>query len=312
VATSEHGTKAVVAALFANLGIAIAKFVGFGITRSSSMLAEAIHSVADSGNQGLLLLGRRKAKRVADEEHPFGFGRERFFWAFVVALVLFTVGGLFALYEGVEKLRHPHEIDNPIVAVVILVLAIFLEIFSLRTAIHEANAVKGDQGWVPFIRHATIPELPVVLLEDIGALVGLVFALSGVGLAELTGEPRWDAVGTLAIGILLTVIAVVLTVEMRSLLLGESASRGDRDRIVAAVEGAHHVRRLIHCRTQHIGPEELLVAAKLELDPELTFAQVARAIDDVEAVVRLAVPAARVVYLEPAVYDPDRDSATAH
>jgi cation diffusion facilitator family transporter len=297
----EHGTKAVIAALFANLGIAIAKFVGFGITRSSSMLAEAIHSVADSGNQGLLLLGHSRGKRQADLEHPFGYGRERYFWAFVVALVLFSMGGMFALYEGVEKYRHPHEIDNPTVAYVILSVAILLELFSLRTAVVEARAVKGGEGWVAFIRHAKIPELPVVLLEDIGALVGLVLALFGVVMAEATDEPRWDAVGTLSIGVLLTVIALILTVEMRSLLIGETASPADQQAILAAITGAPHVRRLIHARTQHLGPDELLVAAKLELDPELTFVAVAQAIDDVEAAVRAAVPKARIVYLEPDV-----------
>jgi cation diffusion facilitator family transporter len=301
MAGGEHGNKAVIAALFANLGIAIAKFVGFGITRSSSMLAEAIHSVADSGNQGLLLLGRSRGKRKADTEHPFGYGRERYFWAFVVALVLFSMGGMFALYEGVEKFRHPHELDTPLVAVGILVVAIGLESWSLRTAVHEARAVKGGEGWVAFIRHAKIPELPVVLLEDIGALVGLVLALGGVGMAELTDEPRWDAVGTLSIGVLLTVIALILTVEMRSLLIGETASPADEQAIVRAIEGSPHVRRLIHHRTQHLGPEELLVAAKLELDAELTFVEVATAIDGVEAAIRAAVPAASIVYLEPDV-----------
>jgi cation diffusion facilitator family transporter len=295
----EHGTKAVLAALFANLGIAIAKFVGFAITRSSSMLAEAIHSVADSGNQGLLLLGHSRGKRKADAEHPFGYGRERYFWAFVVALVLFSMGGMFALYEGVEKYRHPHHLDRPEVAYGILGVAILLELFSLRTAVVEARAVKGGEGWVAFIRHSKTPELPVVLLEDLGALFGLVLALFGVVMAEATDEPRWDAIGTLSIGVLLTAIAIVLTIEMRSLLIGETASPADEQAILAAITSAPKVRRLIHARTQHLGPEELLVAAKLELDPDLTFAGVASTIDDVEAAIRAAVPAASIVYLEP-------------
>jgi cation diffusion facilitator family transporter len=305
----EHGVKAVLAALFANAGIAVAKFVGFAITGSSSMLAEAIHSVADSGNQGLLLLGHSRGKRKADAEHPFGYGRERYFWAFVVALVLFSMGGMFALYEGVEKFRHPHELESPIVAVVILVVAIGLETYSLRTAVVESRTVKGDEGWVAFIRHAKIPELPVVLLEDIGAMVGLFFALFGITMAEVTDEPRWDAVGTLMIGALLTLIAIVLTVEMRSLLIGETASPADERAILDAITTAPKVRRLIHARTQHLGPEELLVAAKLELDPDLTFVGVATAIDGVEGAIRAAVPKATIIYLEPDVERSGQDAA---
>ncbi|HEX2023819.1 MAG TPA: cation diffusion facilitator family transporter [Acidimicrobiales bacterium] len=300
----EGSRKAIVAALFANGGIAIAKFVGFAFTGAASMLAEAVHSVADTSNQGLLLLGGSRARRTASAEHPFGYGRERYFWSFVVALVLFTLGGLFALYEGVEKLRHPHELEAAAWAVGILVLAIVFESFSMRTAIHESAKAKGDQSWWSFIRHSKTPELPVVLLEDLGALVGLVFALLGVGLAELTGNPRFDAVGSVAIGLLLVVIAVTLVVEMKSLLIGESASPADLERIRRTLESSDDVQRVVHIRTQHLGPDELLVGAKLEFDAGIEFEEVCAAVDRVEQSVRAAVPSARVIYLEPAVARP--------
>jgi cation diffusion facilitator family transporter len=291
--------KAIVAALFANAGIAIAKFVGFFITGAASLLAEAVHSVADTSNQALLLLGGNRAKRKASDLHPFGYGRERYFWAFVVALVLFSLGGLFAIYEGIEKLRHPHEVEDLLVAIGILVVAIGLETFSLLTAVREASKSKGDASWWTFIRHSRNPELPVVLLEDIGAEIGLFLALGGVVMGHVTDEPRWDAAGSLGIGILLVIIAITLVVEMKSLLIGESATAGDVDRIRGAIESTPNVRRLLHMRTQHLGPDELLVGAKLAMEPSLTFTQVAETINAAETNLRAAVPAARVVYLEP-------------
>ncbi len=268
------------------------------------MLAEAVHSVADSSNQGLLLLGGNRARRRADVEHPFGYGRERYFWSFVVALVIFTLGSLFALFEGDEKMRHPHEIGSVPIAVGILLVAIALETYSLRTAIKESRHTKGDQSWWSFIRHSKIPELPVVLLEDIGAEVGLCFALAGIGLAEITGNARFDAAGTLAIGVLLGVIAVILMIEMKGLLIGESATPEMVAKIRAAIEGDPGVRRVIHMRTQHLGPDELLLAAKIELDTDLAFREVADAIDRVETSVRTSVPEARIIYLEPDVTRP--------
>ena len=295
----EGSRKAILAALIANGGITIAKFVGFLITGAASMLAESVHSFADTSNQALLLLGGKRARAKASELHPFGFGRERYFWAFVVALVLFSLGGLFAIYEGIEKLRHPHELESFGVAIGILLVAIALETFSLSTAVREANHVRGDRSWWTFIRHSRNPELPVVLLEDIGAEVGLLMALGGVVTARITDEPRWDAAGSLGIGILLVVIAIVLVIEMKSLLIGESATTHDIDRIKGAIETTPNVQRLIHMRTQHLGPDELLVGAKLAMDPTLTFEQVSLTINDAESRLRAAVPAARVVYLEP-------------
>ncbi|GII91033.1 cation diffusion facilitator family transporter [Sinosporangium siamense] len=296
------GTKAIVAALAANLSIAAAKFVAFVFTQSSSMLAESVHSVADSGNQALLLLGAKRAKRERTPEHPFGYGRERYFYAFVVAVVLFTIGALFSLYEGVHKYQHPEPISSPIWAFGVLIFAIIAEIFSFRTAIKESNLVRGDQSWWSFIRRSKSPELPVVLLEDLGALLGLVFALFGVSMAVVTGDGRWDAVGTLMIGVLLAAIAVVLALETKSLLIGESAGPDVERRIVGALTGGPEVPRVIHLRTLHLGPEELLVAAKIEVAHDDSAAEIARGIDAAERRVRAAVPIARVIYLEPDLY----------
>jgi cation diffusion facilitator family transporter len=294
----QSGSKAVLAALGANLGIAVLKFGAFAITGSSSMLAEAVHSVVDSGNQGLLLIGGRRARRGATEEHPFGYGRDRYVYGFLVALILFSIGGLFALYEGVEKLMHPHTVDSPIVAVAVLVGAVGLESFSLRTAVVESREAKGSESWVAFIRHAKAPELPVVLLEDIAALTGLVLALVGISIAALTDNGRWDGVGTCAIGILLVSVAVVLVLETKSLLLGESAAVPTRQVIEQALLGPE-VERVIHLRTLHLGPEELLIAAKIAVPSSSSARQVTAAIDAAEARVRDRVPIARVIYLEP-------------
>jgi cation diffusion facilitator family transporter len=298
---TDGSRRAILAAFLANLGIAVAKLAAFLATGAASMLAEAVHSLADTGNQALLLLGAARAKRLASDAHPFGYGRERYFWAFVVALVLFSLGSLFAIGEGIEKLLHPHALERVEWAIGVLVVAIALEAFSLRTAVREANAVRGGEGWRSFVRTSKSPELPVVLLEDVGALLGLVFALIGVGLALVTGEPRFDALGSIAIGILLGAIAVVLARKMQSLLIGEAASPGVASAIRSALESAPQVRRLIHLRTLHLGPDDLLVAAKIELDPSLGVAEVALAIDVAEARVRAAAPSARMIFLEPDV-----------
>ncbi|MCK8434017.1 cation diffusion facilitator family transporter [Streptomyces sp. D2-8] len=300
--SASGGTKAIVAALVANLAIAVAKFVAFLFSGSSSMLAESVHSLADSGNQALLLLGGKKAKREATPQHPFGYGRERYIYAFLVSIVLFSVGGMFALYEGYEKIKHPHELTNWYWPVGVLVFAIIAETFSFRTAIKESNVLRGKRSWKEFVRHAKAPELPVVLLEDLGALVGLILALGGVGLALLTGDSVWDGIGTLCIGILLILIALVLAAETKSLLLGESAGVEETQKIETALVDGDTVTRIIHMRTLHLGPEELLVAAKIAVQHDDTASEIAAAIDAAEARIRDAVPIARVIYLEPDVY----------
>lgn len=300
-AGGHHGTKAVIAAMLANGAIAAAKFVAFMVTGASSLLAESIHSVADTGNQGLLLLGGKRAKRAADEEHPFGYGRERYFWSFVVAIVLFLLGSAFAVYEGIHKIQHPEPLSSPEWAYGVLIFGIVVEALSFRTAIVEANKVRGRAGWVRFIRNAKSPELPVVILEDAGAMAGLLIALGAVTTSEVTGDPVWDGIGTLAIGVLLGIIAVVLIIEMKSLLIGESATKKDVEAITAAIEVDPAVRRLIYMRTQHMGPEELLVGAKVELDHTLTFPEVAEVVNRIERNVRANVPMARIMYIEPDV-----------
>jgi cation diffusion facilitator family transporter len=304
--STEGSTTAILAALAANVGIAVTKFVAFLLTRSSSMLAESIHSLADSGNQLLLLLGGKRARRQATPEHPFGYGRERYVYAFIVSIVLFSLGGCFALYEAYHKWQDPHGIDSwQWVPIAVLVASIGLESFSFRTAIVESLRHKGSRSWVGFVRTAKAPELPIVLLEDLGALFGLVFALAGVSLTLATGNGRWDAAGTALIGLLLVTIAAILATEMKSLLLGESANR----EAVVAIERAllgDGVDRVIHLKTMHLGPEELLVAAKIGVPAGDSAREVARAIDAAERRVRAAVPIARVIYLEPDIYDSAR------
>ncbi|CPY74630.1 Putative cation transporter [Mycobacteroides abscessus] len=306
---SAGGSKrAIIAALAANAGIAVAKFIGFAITGSSSMLAESVHSIADTSNQGLLLYGQRAASKEADRLHPFGYGRSRFFYSFVVALVLFTLGSVFALYEGYHKIHAPEHLQSPIVAIVILGVAIALEGYSFRTAFVESKPLKGGASWWQFIRNSRNPELPVVLLEDTGALLGLAFALFGVGMTIVTGDPVWDGIGTVAIGVLLGIIAIVLMVEMKSLLIGEGATATQEQAILDALAGTDDVERVIHCRTQYLGPEELLVAAKIAITPSAELPRVAATIDAAERRVRAAGPIAQVIYLEP---DLDRSAANS-
>ncbi|MFJ7149734.1 cation diffusion facilitator family transporter [Streptomyces sp. NPDC100445] len=300
--SASGGTRAIVAALGANLAIAASKFVAFAFSGSSSMLAEGVHSLADSGNQFLLLVGGKKAQREATPQHPFGYGRERFIYAFLVSIVLFSVGGMFAVYEGYEKIRHPHQLEHWYWPVGVLAFAILAEGFSFRTAIKESNETRGTLSWAQFIRRAKAPELPVVLLEDFGALIGLALALGGVGLSLLTGDGVWDGVGTVCIGVLLVLIALVLAAETKSLLLGEAAGLDDVRKIEAATVDGATVTGIIHMRTLHLGPEELLVAAKIAVRHDDTAAQVAHAINAAETRIRAAVPIARVIYLEPDIY----------
>lgn len=311
--SSEGGTKAVIAALLANTGIAVMKFLAFLLTGASSMLAEGIHSVADSGNQLLLLLGGKRATRAATPEHPFGFGRERYIYSFLVAIVLFSVGGLFALYEAYHKAHEVHEgAPNDLldsrwwwVAIVVLLGAVVMEGLSFRTAIRESNRTRGDASWVQFIRRAKGPELPVILLEDFAALIGLVLALLGVGLTKITGNGYFDVAGTAAIGVLLVGVAVVLGVETKSLLLGEAASPDAQRRLAASLEQTEGVERVIHMKTMHLGPEELLVAVKIGVAGTATAADVARSIDAAERSMRQAEPTAQVIYVEPDIFAED-------
>jgi cation diffusion facilitator family transporter len=297
--SSEGSTKAILAALGANVGIAITKFFAAAVSGSASMFAEGIHSVADSGNQVLLIIGGKRAKRQATAAHPFGYGRSRYIYAFMVSIVLFSIGGLFSIIEGWNKLSHPHEVEQAWLPLTVLTIAIGLESFSLYTALKAAKEERGTASLYQFIRHAKSPELPVVLLEDMAALLGLVLAFGGVGLTVLTGDPIWDAIGTLAIGALLVLVAVILGAETSSLLVGEGATADDTEKIESALGATRGVNSIIHMKTLYLGPEELMVAAKIAVDVDITGKDIAAIIDDAEARIRAEVPTARVIYLEP-------------
>lgn len=301
--SASGGKKAIVAALLANVGIAIAKFVGFLVTGAASMMAEAIHSVADTSNQILLLIGDKRAEKAPDRTHQFGYARNIYFYGFIVALVIFLLGGVFSVGEGVNKIMHSlqgtEEGGNHLVAIIILVIALALESFSLATAVKESEKVKGDESWWQFIRHTHEPSLIVVIMEDSGALIGLVLALIGVSVSWATGNHLWDGVGALCIGILLIIIAIVLIVEMKSMLIGESLDEEDFDRLVAALESVPQVQRVIYCQTEYLGPAEVLVAAKIGVPPELSSAELARAIDEAEAAVRRTDQKRYRIFIEP-------------
>ena len=293
------GTRTIVTALIANFTISIAKFFGFVITSSSAMLAEAVHSLADTSNQALLLLGKKRSKKLPSAQRPFGFGRERFFWAFVVSLVLFSLGSMYAVYEGIEKIRHPHEIESLWWALAILLFAMVMEAYAFQTAVKESRFYKGDHSWKSFIRRSRIPELPVVLLEDFGALMGLVFAFVCVLIADITGNAVWDGIGTLSIGILLGLIAIILAIETKSLLIGEGALPEQVVRIENTITSSPEVLSLIDMRTEYLGPETLLVAAKIEFSGEASPSDISGDVDTIENRIREVEPLAKIIYLEP-------------
>ena len=302
---ADGSTRAVMTALGANVGIGVAKFIAAAITGSASMLAEGVHSVADSGNQVLLLIGGRHARQAPSALHQFGYARVRYLYAFLVAIVLFTLGGLYALYEGYHKLTEPHPLSSPLIAVVVLLIALVLEGYALRTAVREANRTRGTRSWLQFVRRARAPELPVLLLEDSGALVGLSLALLGVGLSVLTGNGVFDGIATLCIGVLLAAIAVLLARETTSLIIGEAAVPEQANKIYAALQSAPGVEQVIHLRTVHLGPDDLLVAGKIGIAADADGEDIASTINDAEARVRQVVPSARIIYLEPDIYQPD-------
>ena len=297
--STEGSMRAIIAALIANIGIATTKFVAAAISGSASMFAEGIHSVADSGNQLLLIVGGKRARREATSSHPFGYGRSRFIYAFMVSIVLFSVGGMFSILEGIQKLQEPHELTNAWLPLTVLGISIVLESLSLRTALREAKHVRGKASLPQFIRHAKSPELPVVMLEDMAALAGLVLAFGGVGLTVLTHDGMWDALGTLAIGGLLILVAIILGIETSSLLVGEGASADDTARIREALGSSRGVKSVIHMKTLYLGPEELMLAAKIEVAADSTGKEIAEIIDEAEVNVRKVVPVTRVIYLEP-------------
>lgn len=293
------GKRAIIAALLANISISIAKFVGFIFTHSSALLAESVHSVADSSNQLLLLLGVQRSSRPATKKHPFGYGRERYFWSFVVAVVLFTAGAVFALYEGIEKLNHPEPLDHYQWAIGILIFGLILEGFSLRTAVAEANEQRNNQTWREFITRSKQPELPVVVLEDTGAMLGLVIALVAVVMSKVTGNPIWDGIGTVTIGGLLAIIAAILAIEMHSLIIGEAVSEKNRTLIKKAITDSVSVSSIANLRTQHLGPDDILVGAQVIFDTSFSVEEVCSAIQEIENQIKESVPEVHSVFVEP-------------
>jgi cation diffusion facilitator family transporter len=297
--STEGSMRAIIAALLANTGIAITKFIAAALSGSAAMFAEGIHSLADTGNQILLLIGGKRARRSATATHPYGYGRSRYIYAFMVAIVLFSLGGIFSMLEGIEKLQHPHELQQLWIPLTVLSVAIVLETLSLRTALVEAKKVRGKTSLFKYIRHAKSPELPVILLEDMAALTGLVFAFAGVGLTAITHNPIWDAIGTVAIGALLIVVAIILGIETSSLLVGEGANADDTKKIRNALETTKGIDSVIHMKTLYLGPEELMVGAKIAVPAGVSSVDIAATINAAEAQIREQVPAARVIYLEP-------------
>ncbi len=302
------GSRAIIAAMAANLGIAITKLIAALFSGSGAMLAEAVHSFADTINQVLLLIGGRRSQKDADEQHPFGYGRARFLYGFLVSIILFTVGGAYSIYEGIHKLENPEPLDVVWLPILVILISIVLESFSLRTARRESLPFKGSGSWVSFIRRAKAPELPIVLLEDTAALTGLAFALLGVGLTIITGNPLFDSLGTLFIGALLIAVALILGIETKSLLLGEGASPENVATIRDAINANQTVESLIHMKTLYLGPDELMVAAKVAFPPATRLSDIATAIDALEADIRSRIPAARVIYIEPDLYHPPREA----
>lgn len=305
--SASGGTKAIIAAFLANLGIAITKFIAWAFSGASAMLAEGVHSLADAGNQILLLIGGKRAQRAPSKQHPFGYGRVRFIYAFVVSIILFAAGGVFSIVEGVNKLQNPHPLEVWWLPMLVLTIAIVLESFSLRTAIRESNPIRGKATWVEFIRHSKAPELPVVLLEDLAALLGLSFAFVGVGLTALTGLSVFDAVSTLFIGALLVVVAVILGIQVKGLLIGEGASDQDVAKIESALLEGSDIDRIIHMKTLYLGPDEFMIGAKVSVSPKLTVRELAVIVNHAEKRIRAAVPAAAVIYIEPDVYVDPQD-----
>jgi cation diffusion facilitator family transporter len=313
----EHGSpKSVLTALAANLAIAVAKFVAFAFTGSASMLAEGIHSVADTSNQALLLVGRRRSHRRATVVHPFGFGQEAYFSAFLVAIVLFSLGALFSLYEGFNKVRHPHEVESLGWAIAVLVFAMVSEGWALRTAAHAAKPERRGSWW-GYVRETRSPENAVVLLEDSAAEIGLTAALLGIGATAITGDARYDAVGTMVIGLVLGFVAIVLAGEMRSLLIGESADSDDLRAIRGVLASFPEVERVVDLRTMHMGPDDILIAARVELDASLDADEAGARIEEITRAIREKVPEAQRVYIEPeagvdaggaAALDPDEEA----
>jgi cation diffusion facilitator family transporter len=293
--------RSVIAALLANSAIAIAKFAAAAISGSSAMLAEALHSVADTGNQALLLLGFQRAQRPPDETHPFGHGKARFFWGLLVAVILFTVGGGFSIWHGIDGLIHGHEAPNPTLALIVIALAICFEGYAWHTAYQHLDATRRGRSIIGALRNSKDPEVLTVLAEDTAAISGLLVAALGVGLASLTGHAAYDAAASVVIGVILLVVAFLLGRENAQLLIGEGIDPQSREEIEAAIRDVDGVEGLLELLTMHLSPEEVLVTADVRFTDDLSTEQIARTIDRVEAAIREVAPGATRIYVEPEI-----------
>lgn len=297
----DHSTSHIIQSLVANLIIAVAKGVAAVFTRSGAMLAETLHSLADCGNQLLLLLGVRLSRRPPDEKHPLGYGRSLYFWSFMVALLLFTGGGVFSLYEGLHKLGHPEAVENPWLGVAILGFSLVIEGWATISNITEMNRRRGELPFFQYLRESKDSDLVVVFGENSAAVLGLALALVALGLASVTGDPRWDAIGTLAIGVVLIGVAVFLAIEVKSLLVGEAADPAITRAVEALAVEDPKVTRVLRLITVQQGPGEVLVAMKLGFLSGMTFEEVSATINGFETRLRARCPEVKWSFVEPDV-----------
>ena len=297
MASGSH--RVVVAALLANIAIAIVKGAVAVVTRSSAMLAEACHSLADTANQGFLLVGVRLSRRPPDEKHPFGYATETYFWAFIVALCLFAVGAAFSIYEGVHKMiGSAEQVRNPMWAFAVLGVSFALELYSFSVARREFRTIRAGRTVREAVADARDPVVLTVLFEDSAALVGLALAGGGVALSVVTGDPRWDGLASILVGAVLGVVAFVLARESKDLLIGESLPQADRVRARAIVAATPGVREVIHLRTMHLGPTEALAAVKVRFADGLTTRDIETATDEIERRLRAELPVLARIYVE--------------
>jgi len=290
--------KAILYAFLANLGIALAKLAAAVYTGSGSMLAEAIHSFADTGNQVLLFIGLKSSERPADEDHPLGYGKLSYFWSFIVALMLFSVGGLFSIYEGLHKLSAETELNQVWIGLVVLALSIVVEGFSLMGAMHEANLMRGDRPLLTWLRHTRNAEIVVVMGEDVAAIVGLVIAFCFLGMTWLTGDPVYDAMGSVCIGVVLIAVAIFLVVRLQGLLVGKSAEPDLRALIDVLIADHEQVQKVLNTITLQMGPKVML-AAKILIDEDVTVGEAVKLINDLERKLKQAFPEIGWCFIEP-------------
>ncbi len=290
--------KSIIFALSANLGIAITKTIAAVMTGSGAMLAESIHSYADCGNQGLLFLGLKAAKKKPDTEHPLGYGMSTYFWSFIVALMLFSMGGLFSIYEGIHKLHSNEEINNPLIAIVVLSVSIVLEGASLWGCITQINKIRRGGSLWKWLKNSRQSELVVVFGEDVAALLGLTFALVAVILAHITGNPIFDSIGSIGIGVLLVIVSFFVAIKIKSLLIGQSADESVRTDLTSFLEARPEIQKVLNLITLQLGPQ-IMVTIKAQMAEEKSIAKLIEDINNCEKELKKAFPTVQWVFFEP-------------